>query len=546
MKQAQFPPSRRPAEVSFLRPCPHNAWDDVRTRKGCKVLRCRVCQELWRLPSGLVHRCQPFFNGCCPHPTTCRLLHIFRQKETLEERQANFGAALVTRRARVPAAGQKSPAMVPTGGAAVGTPLQLTPPQPPLPAASVHPAAQLPPTPPLQPQLPTPAPAPSVALSPSQVADGAAAAAAVAATAAADEEAARAEDRGEDDSTSGSDEDGDDDGDTPQSRPRMMPSWVLAPYIRRSSMDSNATVQTPAASPAAPAVLPPAQATPPTPATKPPAPPTPTHQPVGPAPAPSVRPLQKQLTTPLAKPDGTAAPGPLPPAIRLPRTSIPLSTGPQRLPYLSGTPPFHPGTGTAPSPLIMPSPLQAPVDAGIEAGMECTKSIPSLPSRVNSSSRQSLPCPAPAPAPSAGLLSTPGAPPVEHRFEDAHRADVRMADARMADARVADAEDAPAAAAVPDADEASPDARHAEEEGCTECTGEDEGGWTRAAQLRKVASSGCFSGLQDAVDMSPERGRAVTPEPIAAPLWAEDEVLSEWTEQKREEAIEPPVPSLRP
>ena len=52
-----------PAEMT--RPCTHNDWDDVRTRKGAKILRCRVCQSKWKLPSARVPRCSPFLSGHC-------------------------------------------------------------------------------------------------------------------------------------------------------------------------------------------------------------------------------------------------------------------------------------------------------------------------------------------------------------------------------------------------------------------------------------------------------------------------------------------------
>jgi len=51
-------PSKPP---SSQRPCDHNTWDDVRTRRHAKMLRCRVCQAKWRLPSTSVPRCRAFF-----------------------------------------------------------------------------------------------------------------------------------------------------------------------------------------------------------------------------------------------------------------------------------------------------------------------------------------------------------------------------------------------------------------------------------------------------------------------------------------------------
>jgi len=74
------------------RPCPHNDWDDVRTRKGVKVLRCRTCQELLKISSSRVPRCIPFLQeGSCVHGPACRMLHVHKQKINLVERHGAFG-----------------------------------------------------------------------------------------------------------------------------------------------------------------------------------------------------------------------------------------------------------------------------------------------------------------------------------------------------------------------------------------------------------------------------------------------------------------------
>ena len=72
------------------KPCNHNEWDDVRTRKGFKVLRCTVCQEKWRLPSNGVSRCMEFLHNCCT-ATDCPRLHVRRKKSTIVERYQKFG-----------------------------------------------------------------------------------------------------------------------------------------------------------------------------------------------------------------------------------------------------------------------------------------------------------------------------------------------------------------------------------------------------------------------------------------------------------------------
>eukprot|EP01064_Diplonema_japonicum_P038652 TRINITY_DN942_c1_g1_i1.p1 TRINITY_DN942_c1_g1~~TRINITY_DN942_c1_g1_i1.p1 ORF type:complete len:178 (+),score=50.54 TRINITY_DN942_c1_g1_i1:57-536(+) len=73
------------------RPCDHNDWDDVRTRKGYKVLRCRECQQRWKIPSTNVPRCMAFFNDCCLKDVHCEYLHVRRKKNSIIERFQRFG-----------------------------------------------------------------------------------------------------------------------------------------------------------------------------------------------------------------------------------------------------------------------------------------------------------------------------------------------------------------------------------------------------------------------------------------------------------------------
>eukprot|EP01059_Diplonema_ambulator_P000432 TRINITY_DN10368_c0_g3_i1.p1 TRINITY_DN10368_c0_g3~~TRINITY_DN10368_c0_g3_i1.p1 ORF type:complete len:226 (+),score=8.22 TRINITY_DN10368_c0_g3_i1:252-929(+) len=78
-----------------VRPCYHNDWDDVRTRKGYKVLRCRVCEERWKLPSRLVKRCMAFLHGTCKDGATCGMLHVRRKKSNILERYDTFGDSVL-------------------------------------------------------------------------------------------------------------------------------------------------------------------------------------------------------------------------------------------------------------------------------------------------------------------------------------------------------------------------------------------------------------------------------------------------------------------
>eukprot|EP00755_Sulcionema_specki_P037885 Sspe_Gene.109821::Locus_90011_Transcript_1_1_Confidence_1.000_Length_928::g.109821::m.109821 len=66
------------------RPCPHNAWDNLRARRGVVTLRCRKCQCQWRTPSHTTRRCPLFDIGKCANEQ-CPKLHVFRSKKTSED-----------------------------------------------------------------------------------------------------------------------------------------------------------------------------------------------------------------------------------------------------------------------------------------------------------------------------------------------------------------------------------------------------------------------------------------------------------------------------
>eukprot|EP00662_Eupelagonemidae_sp_cell21_P014299 gene14299-61109_t len=80
----------------------------ARTRKGAKVLRCRECQQQWKLRAG-VPRCIPFLHGECTlegsthtvharsrggllEGSECAFLHVHKRKEGLDDRVRRFGA----------------------------------------------------------------------------------------------------------------------------------------------------------------------------------------------------------------------------------------------------------------------------------------------------------------------------------------------------------------------------------------------------------------------------------------------------------------------
>ena len=73
---------RSPPEMT--RPCTHNAWDDVRTRRHAKILQCRACLAKWKLAMP-VPRCSYFLHGHCDKGDTCHMLHVYKKKAEKEK-----------------------------------------------------------------------------------------------------------------------------------------------------------------------------------------------------------------------------------------------------------------------------------------------------------------------------------------------------------------------------------------------------------------------------------------------------------------------------
>eukprot|EP01063_Lacrimia_lanifica_P001153 TRINITY_DN10557_c1_g1_i1.p2 TRINITY_DN10557_c1_g1~~TRINITY_DN10557_c1_g1_i1.p2 ORF type:complete len:197 (+),score=20.99 TRINITY_DN10557_c1_g1_i1:58-648(+) len=81
------------------RPCCHNVWDNVRTKKGYLFLRCRMCESQWKADVNTMSaRCEAFISprGCRFGPK-CTKLHIHPKKASLVQRVANHGEDVLER-----------------------------------------------------------------------------------------------------------------------------------------------------------------------------------------------------------------------------------------------------------------------------------------------------------------------------------------------------------------------------------------------------------------------------------------------------------------
>eukprot|EP01064_Diplonema_japonicum_P038766 TRINITY_DN9507_c0_g1_i1.p1 TRINITY_DN9507_c0_g1~~TRINITY_DN9507_c0_g1_i1.p1 ORF type:complete len:289 (+),score=65.86 TRINITY_DN9507_c0_g1_i1:68-934(+) len=74
---------------TFDRPCLHNHWDSVRTKKGVALLRCRKCVLQWKITIAGIVKCKKFLTEQgCSHGDTCEHFHINAKKKAYEERMA--------------------------------------------------------------------------------------------------------------------------------------------------------------------------------------------------------------------------------------------------------------------------------------------------------------------------------------------------------------------------------------------------------------------------------------------------------------------------
>ncbi|KAJ9458009.1 hypothetical protein DIPPA_11271 [Diplonema papillatum] len=86
---AESIPQNRPGGVALSRPCCHNAWDNVRIKRGWAILRCRICQCQWRLRPTAIPHCTDFARGAgaCPRGVECPQLHVHRTREQSSDKK---------------------------------------------------------------------------------------------------------------------------------------------------------------------------------------------------------------------------------------------------------------------------------------------------------------------------------------------------------------------------------------------------------------------------------------------------------------------------
>eukprot|EP01059_Diplonema_ambulator_P032056 TRINITY_DN609_c0_g1_i1.p1 TRINITY_DN609_c0_g1~~TRINITY_DN609_c0_g1_i1.p1 ORF type:complete len:160 (+),score=21.90 TRINITY_DN609_c0_g1_i1:108-587(+) len=78
-----------------LRDHEHNSWEIVRTRGELSTLRCRECQV--QVKTRYMRRCDEFSAKKACSKVDCKMLHIYPQKMSLEERVLLHGTRVLNR-----------------------------------------------------------------------------------------------------------------------------------------------------------------------------------------------------------------------------------------------------------------------------------------------------------------------------------------------------------------------------------------------------------------------------------------------------------------
>eukprot|EP01064_Diplonema_japonicum_P038579 TRINITY_DN93_c0_g1_i1.p1 TRINITY_DN93_c0_g1~~TRINITY_DN93_c0_g1_i1.p1 ORF type:complete len:215 (+),score=49.49 TRINITY_DN93_c0_g1_i1:70-714(+) len=75
------------------RPCGHNHWTKQTKKRGKLVLRCDVCQCVWKTRPEAHTKCAAFHAGKCEQGNSCIHPHIYARRETasLARRKARLG-----------------------------------------------------------------------------------------------------------------------------------------------------------------------------------------------------------------------------------------------------------------------------------------------------------------------------------------------------------------------------------------------------------------------------------------------------------------------
>ncbi|KAJ9463938.1 hypothetical protein DIPPA_30439 [Diplonema papillatum] len=87
-----------PTEATAVRPCAHNKWKKQTKKRGKLVLRCEVCQAVWKTRPEMHQKCPLFVRAECTLGDDCPHPHIYARREPAKrlERAAPAKAVVLT------------------------------------------------------------------------------------------------------------------------------------------------------------------------------------------------------------------------------------------------------------------------------------------------------------------------------------------------------------------------------------------------------------------------------------------------------------------
>ncbi|KAJ9470133.1 hypothetical protein DIPPA_32738 [Diplonema papillatum] len=80
---------RVPQRSEIERPCDHNEWTKQTKKRGKLVLRCLVCNTMWKTYPEFHTKCPDFHTGHCPNGASCVHPHIYARRENKKKSESD-------------------------------------------------------------------------------------------------------------------------------------------------------------------------------------------------------------------------------------------------------------------------------------------------------------------------------------------------------------------------------------------------------------------------------------------------------------------------
>ena len=99
---------REPQDSELKRPCAHNQWTKQAKKRGKLVLRCLVCDTMWKTFPEFHEKCPAFHQGHCEKGDLCEHPHVYARRESKKKPTDEDEVVEVTK-STTPAANKPAP-----------------------------------------------------------------------------------------------------------------------------------------------------------------------------------------------------------------------------------------------------------------------------------------------------------------------------------------------------------------------------------------------------------------------------------------------------